>query len=174
MIFTVSRPGILILAVLTIFLAGCAGTPPSRFYLLSPLHSSGHMQAQLTEPGCISLGIGPVELPQYLNRPQIITRISENELDLADFDKWAEPLDENISRVLVENLIGLLDPDSFAIHPWKGSMHIDYRIALEIIRFDGSLSSSASLVARWSIFDHEGRNLLITKRVAYSEPVQQQ
>ncbi|HHO77244.1 MAG TPA: membrane integrity-associated transporter subunit PqiC, partial [Deltaproteobacteria bacterium] len=148
--------------------------PPSRFYLLNPLHPSGQDQTETSESGCISIGIGPVELPRYLNRPQIITRINENELELAEFNKWAEPLDENISSVLVENITGLLDCESFDIYPWKGAMRTDYRVAIDIIRFDGSLSGNASLMVRWSIFHSQGRDLLTTKRSTYSEPVTDQ
>jgi uncharacterized lipoprotein YmbA len=152
-------------------LAGCATTPPSKFYILDSLPSSGQKKLNFTDPGYISLAIWPVELSEYLNRPQIVTRISENELKLADFDKWAEPLEHNISRVLVENLTEQLHAEAFAIFPWGGSIPIDCRIAVDILRFDGNLSGEATLVVRWSIFVQEGKTLLMTKKSTYTEPV---
>jgi uncharacterized lipoprotein YmbA len=169
--FSLYIKSVFISVIMASMLAGCTTTPPSRFYILDSLPSSGQKKPNLTDPGYISLAIGPVEVSEYLNRPEIVTRISENELKLADFDKWAEPLEHNISRVLAENLTELLLTENFAIFPWGGSIPIDYRIALDILRFDGNLSGDATLVVRWSIFVQEGNKLLTTKKSTYTEPV---
>jgi hypothetical protein len=98
-------------------LAACAtGTSaPSRFYVLAPLEAP-EAEPQLA-PGerCLAIGIGPVEIPAYLDRPQIVTRLSNNELNLAEFDKWAEPLRDNLIRVLAENISSLLCTEPITI-----------------------------------------------------------
>jgi len=155
-------------------LAGCASSAPSRFYVLSPLASSKAESQVLKDEGCIVLGVGPVELPAYLDRPQIVTRVSENELNLAEFDKWAEPLKDNFSRVLVENLSTLLCADAISIFPWKGPIPSDYRVEVTVIRMDGNVGGNASLVARWAIFRENDRKMLLTRQSSFSEPLSSQ
>ena len=160
-----------LLAVPLLLMAGCARTLPAQFYVLNPMVQTVVEESTKKDTPGFSLAIGPVEIPEYLDRPQIITRANEHELTLAEFNKWAEPLDENISRVLRENLTNLLYADAFTVHPWRGPRSTDFRLSLDIIRFDGSLSESVSLVARWSIFGGGGRNLLVQKTSSYTEPV---
>ena len=153
-----------------VLLGGCIGgkTQPSRFYILTALPSSepGKQSAEHR----IAIGIGPVELPEYLNRPQIVTRANRNQLHLAEFDQWAEPLKDNFSRVLAENLSVLLSTEHVAIFPWDGSTPIDYQVAVEVTRFEGTTGGGTSLIARWSIFGKGGRELLLRRRSCFSEP----
>jgi hypothetical protein len=155
------------------FLAACAtGTSaPSRFYILSPLEAE-EAQNQLA-PGerCLAIGIGPLELPAYLDRPQIVTRLSNNELNLAEFDKWAEPLRDNLIRVLAENISSLLCTEPITVFPWKSYTRIDYQVAVEIIQMDGKLGGKTSMTARWSILEGEDKNPLWLKRSSYIESV---
>ncbi len=140
------------LCILAILLLGCAVTAPSRFYILEPF-AGADSAAEVQGAGeKLTIGIGPVSIPGYLNRPQIVRRAGENELLLAEFDRWAEPLKDNIPIVLVENLRALLGPEGISIIPWRGSSRIDYRLTVDIIRFDITVAGEASLVARWSVF----------------------
>jgi len=158
----------LTIVALLMHLAGCASSAPTRFYVLSPLASSKAEPQALKDEGCIAIGIGPVELPAYLDRPQIVTRLSENELDLAEFDKWAEPLKDNFSRVLVENLSTLLCADAISIFPWKGPTPIDYQVEVTVIRMDGNVGGNASLVARWAIVRQNDRKMMLTRQSSFS------
>ena len=116
------RPAVIILSALLIVLSGCASTAPSRFYVLNSLPS---VETQVAaDDQDVTIGIGPIQLPQYLDCPQIVTRIGPNELQLAEFDLWAEPLKDNVSRVLVANLSLLLGTESIAVFPWSNSMSI--------------------------------------------------
>jgi uncharacterized lipoprotein YmbA len=160
-----------LLLVPLLVIAGCARTLPAQFYVLNPMVQTVMEKSIRKDTPGFTLAIGPVEIPEYLDRPQIITRANEHELTLAEFNKWAEPLDENISRVLKENLTNLLYADAFTVHSWRGPRSTDYRLSLDIIRFDGSLSESVSLVVRWSIFGCGGRKLLVQKTSSYTEPV---
>lgn len=148
---------------------GCAGTEPSRFYLLSPL--SGDSETK--RPGlehCISLAIAPVRLPDYLDRPQIVTRSGKNELLLAQFDRWAEPLAETVPRILAQNLSHLLCTKAISLYPWKSSVEYDYRINIEIIRMDGTLGEGTVLEAWWSITRNKEKALVVTRRSTFLEP----
>jgi len=153
-----------VLVICCIALAGCATSPPSRFYTLNPL--PGDQQEYNREPGAggIIVGVGPIEVPAYLDRPQIVTRIDPNELNLAEFHKWAEPLKDSMGRVLVENLANLLGTKTVVAYPWKDALHVNYQIVVEVIRFDGNMGDIAHLVAQWYIFDGEGKNKLVSRK----------
>lgn len=155
---------------LWIIIGGCAGTPPSRFYVLSPLQGDDR-QAEAGET-CAAISVGPVELPDYIDRPQIVTRISPNKLSLAEFDQWAEPLTDSVSRILMENLSILLCADPISLYPSRGPGAVDYRVEVEVIRLDGRLGEQASLVARWIILDEKEMKVLLTRKSNLSSSVQ--
>lgn len=108
-----------VVGVLVLVLSGCASTPPTRFFILSPFAGSERIGARMGER-CFAIGIGPVKIPEYLNQPEIVTRITPNELSLDEFAKWAEPLEDSFSHTLAENLSSLLCIQSIAFFPWKG------------------------------------------------------
>jgi uncharacterized lipoprotein YmbA len=160
----------LILGVLVMVLSGCATTPPTRFFVLSSMSHLEKLEHRDHER-CFSIGIGPVKLPEYLNQPEIVTRITQNELRLDEFAKWAEPLGDNISRALAGNLRSLLCIRTIAIFPWRGGTPVDYRIDVHVIQMDGMLGESAVLDITWSIVDGTDRRKspLVTKRSTYKE-----
>ena len=155
---------------LWVIIGGCASTPPSRFYVLSPMQGENR-QADADE-NCAAISVGPVELPDYVDRSQIVTRISPNKLSLAEFDQWAEPLKESFARVLMENLSILLCADPISLYPSRGPTAIDYRVEVEVIRIDGKLGERASLIARWMILDEKDNTVLFTKKSNLSSPAQ--
>ena len=151
---------------LVFVLVGCASTPPTRFYVLSPEKGQG-----MGGGPCVSIGIGPVKIPDYLDRSGIVTCITAHEIRVAEFNKWAEPLEENFPRVLAENLTSLLCTKTVAILPWQRPVPVDYRIYVDVIRMDGILGESASLDVSWTLLDGTGRKGVLTmKRVSYKEP----
>ncbi len=159
-----------VVGVLVLVLSGCASTPPTRFFILSPIAGSERMGSRMSER-CFAIGIGPVKIPEYLNQPEIVTRISPNELRLDEFAKWAEPLEDNISQALAGNVRSLLCIRSIAIFPWKGGTPIDYRIDVHVIQMDGMLGENAFLDVSWSIADGADRRItpVVTKRSTYKE-----
>jgi uncharacterized lipoprotein YmbA len=90
----------IILSLLLLVLSGCASTEPSRFYILSSLHGTEAEQVQEESEQGIAIGVGPVKIPAHLNRPQIVTRTSQNELKLAEFDKWAGSFKDVLSKMV--------------------------------------------------------------------------
>ncbi len=77
------------LGTLLMSMGGCATTQPSKFYVLSPLEASLPKSPTAGVNTGLGIGIGPINLPPYLNRPQIVIRATRNELHLSDFNKWA-------------------------------------------------------------------------------------
>jgi uncharacterized lipoprotein YmbA len=160
---------ILTLCALLAVQFGCASSPPTRFYLLSSLDTTRPEMKPSADERCFSIGIGPVRIPEYLNQPKIVTRGGGNQLKLAEFDQWSEGLNVNITRVLAENLSVLLCTKTVAIFPWRGGIPLDYRIELDIQRFDGHLGGDVSLDGWWRLLSGDGKTLLQSKRTSVSE-----
>ncbi len=160
---------ILALGVLLTTAGGCASSRPARFYILDSLSSPEEVKQSAAREQDIAIGIGPVVLPQYLDRPQIVTRAGPNMLQLAEFDRWAEPLKHNVSRVLAENLSFLLSGDRVVVFPWKRSTALDYRVSVEITRFDGQRSGEVLLKAHWTISGADGKEVLVRRESSFVE-----
>jgi len=137
-------------------LAGCS-SPPTRFYVLAALPAGQPASSTGAE---IAVGVGPVDLPEYLDRPQIVTRTGQNELNLADFERWGEALKDNASEVLAENLAVLLPSKKVSVYPWKRSVSVNYQLVVKIIRFDHTEGGETVLRTRWSLLNKDGAGLL--------------
>ena len=162
---------IIALCISSLMLCGCTRSRPAKFYLLHPLQEAA---AEKQSIHSLSIGVGPVVIPEYLDRPQIVTRVSPGEVRLADFERWAEPLKGNFSRVLGENLSQLLATDRIAIFPWIGEPRIDYRVTVEVIRFDGAPGTAVLLDARWSLIAEEAEKTLTQKKSVITIPAEGQ
>ena len=138
-------------------LGACASTP-SHFYVLNTLSASETMPATAAAQSPV-IGVGPITLPKYLDRPQIVTRVGRHQLALGEFDRWAEPLQDNVLRVLAENLALLIPTEQILLHPWPRSATLDYQVSTEVLHFDGWLGGESTLLARWSILDGAEREL---------------
>ena len=146
--------------------SGCS-SPPTRFYVLSTLPEATPASAAAGRD--VAVGVGPLELPDYLDRPQIVTRSGQNELSLAEFDNWAEPLKDNTTQVLAENLAVLLPSKKIATYPWRRSTAIDFQVAVKVTRFDHTLGGETVLSARWSILGGDGGKELLSRESRYTE-----
>jgi len=162
---------VLAFGVLLAILFGCASSPPSRFYLLTSLDATSLEIKPSAEDRCFSIGVGPIRIPDYLDRPQIVTRGLSSEIVLAEFDRWGEPVKENLIRTLAKNLSVLLCANTIAFFPWKGGTLLDYRIEMEVLRLDGSLGGNVTLEAWWMIFNGNGKKMLFSKKSNITEAV---
>jgi uncharacterized lipoprotein YmbA len=162
------RITVLVCCFCFVTLAGCVRTEPSKFYRLNAVSSSG-TEAQTTDSGQeLAIGVGPVKLPQYLDRPHIVTRTSTNELDSSGFDRWSEPLKNNITGVIAENLSMLLSTARITVFPWIGSTEIDYQVVVQVISFEGAAGGKVSLGAQWVIIGVSDKKELLTKKSSFS------
>ncbi|MGH7848005.1 MAG: PqiC family protein [Candidatus Binatia bacterium] len=145
---------------------------PARLYMLTPLS----VQGIYPSPGGRRPGIwvGPVTLPQYTNRPQIVTGNTGPAVQRAFSALWAEPLQDNFVRVLAENLSLLLVTDQVAIFPWTSPAPLDYQVTVDVTQFLGELGGDASLTARWTIVGKSGKEVLARKKSIFSQPTKSQ
>ncbi|MGO9532219.1 MAG: membrane integrity-associated transporter subunit PqiC [Syntrophobacteraceae bacterium] len=150
---------------------GCASKSPN-YYVLHSLQSEAPGVKTARAESDLTIGVGPIKIPEYLDRPQMATRSTPNSLEFAEFDKWAEPLDKNLASVLAENLSILLSTDRVVVFPWVGSRHVLYQVTVDVAQMEYTPDGKAVLVAGWSVFGNDGDKLLETKRSRIIVPVQ--
>lgn len=168
-VFSPARTAMLGLLFMT--LVACVSSAPTRFYMLNSVvvPEKGGGTGENGPPPAIE--VGPVEFPAYLDRKQIVTRISENELRLAEFHEWAEPLKDNFVRVLAANLSVILSTDALIVFPYKGPTPADYKVEVEVTRFDGRTGGDVTLAALWTIYGEDGKKVLLIRKSRFKEAI---
>lgn len=152
--------------LLLVWLTGCAApSPPSRFYRLeSTAPSTAMPQPQVPSESLPLIGVGPVRLANYLDRPQLVERSSPHRLKMHEFDRWAGTLQENTLQVLSEVMQRELSVAQVIGYPWHSSVRPDYEVAVTIIRFE-RLGERLRLEARWTLVDQpQGRLIRLGRR----------
>ena len=151
---------ILVLAALS----ACGTSQPTKYYLLS---AGAPDTARLSTQRELTIGVGPILLPPYLDRREMVSRSSSNELKVAIYHQWAEPLQENFSRVIGEDLGRRLATDRIVRLPLKRSLRkalvIDYQVAIAVRKFEKEPDGSVVLNARWTILDNDKQELVLRR-----------
>ncbi len=158
----------LLFALSALLLTGCARSQPIAWYQLDAAASQKTAGAMAAHR--MSIGLGPLVLPEVVNRQQIVTRSGTSRLELADRHRWAEPLQDNIARVIRENLAVLLGTEQVIAYPWSRDTGVDYQIAIEIVRFEGEGLAQARLEALWSVLNREGKAVVPQRRSRLEVP----
>jgi len=165
---------VLILGACLLFLSGClrpGKSKPTRFYVLSSLHSAEAGSAPVADLKNIAIGVGPVRIPGKLDRTQIVTRTAQNEIRLAEFAEWGDPLGAGFTRVLAENLSVMLNTENIAIFPWLKATRTDYQVTVDVADFIGIPGGEVRLRAWWTVFGENGRTELLKRYTNLAEPV---
>ena len=130
---------------------------PSHFYLLSAEGDT----SQVSRPD-LRIGVGPIDLPAYLDRNEIVTHSGANQVALSANQRWAEPLEENIARVVASNLSRSLGTEMVFRHPWLRSTSLDYQVEIEILDLGWDTTGLVRLATRWTLHDGtSGGTLLV-------------
>ena len=137
---------------------------PSRFFTLTPLPQSEESRARdANSSNGLLVGIGPIRFPAYLDQEQMVTRISQNRLDISENDRWAEPLEENFTRVLSQNLGMLLEGVRIIRYPWQTSQRPKCQIEMEVLRFEPTTRQEVELLAGWTLIDVSNKTALVSR-----------
>ena len=137
-------------------LSGCGTTPNSNYYLLN----SGTLDVPTGSTP--SLGIGPIAIPEYLNRNTFIYRRESNKLYINRFERWAEPLNKGVMRVLRMNLAALLNTQNIQSFPWSSKQRPEYGVGVTILTLDAN-DSRAVLVAEWHLYRPQSSETVVRK-----------
>jgi uncharacterized protein len=159
------RSILFLIAALAVGTLGGCSSPRSGFYTLSSdttLERSGPVVP-------ISIVVGPVTVPELVDRPQMVTRVSDNEVAVNEFARWGEPLKSNIPRAIAGNLVQLLGTGNVSVFP-QGEEAGVYRVSVAILRFDSVPGDSVTIDALWTVRPPKQAALVTGHSVAH-EPV---
>jgi uncharacterized protein len=166
------RRGILIIALLIAAVTnGCTALAPrqerTHFLLLAPAASGPASGAKVRS---LTIGLGPVQFPQYLDRQELVIRTSPNGFNLSERDRWAEPLAENFRNVLAADLRSQLANVNIVPYPWYPGTGMDYVVRVQVERFDTDSTNAAELIARWELMNPKSRQVLVGREVQFRQP----
>ena len=145
----------------------------SKFYLLTPTADSAAQTAAApsapSTTGEFTIGLGPIKLPPYLDRPEIVTRAAPNRLELSKEDRWGESIQNGFTRALERNLAAQTGA-AIVVFPWYSTVHIDMQVQVDMYRFETDAQGMATLSAKWTILDSTGKNILYTVESNLTQP----
>jgi len=162
---------ILLISLAALLFTGCSSSPKAEFYTLNSISSTRPGATIATAGQPISIGIGPVTIPEVLDRPQIVTRTGPNKLQIDEFHRWAGRLDEDVARVVAKNLSLLLATEQIAVYPWDVSFKPRYQVILNVQRFEGRMDKGDVLLeVLWKVIDPQKNTTLRMKKSVITEP----
>ncbi len=133
-----------IVCAVVVLAAACA-SPPSHFYTLSRTATPG---AQTSN---VSVMVGPVAIPAIVDLPQIVVSTGPNQVSLNEYERWASPLQNNISRVVAEDLVAILGTPRVSLFQQSLNTTADYHVAIEVQSFESAPGEAATLNAVWVV-----------------------
>jgi len=147
----------------------CGGrTPPAKFYTLQPVEQSSTGKSL---PLNVTLAVGPVAIPEAINRPEIVTRDAGNEISFSEYQRWAGPLEKSIAAVIAQNIGTLLETDRVTPFTRENIFKPTHRVVININRYDSQLAKEFLLKATWSIKNLNSNKLLLIRNSIIREPL---
>jgi len=167
-----TRRQVVLVGVAVLGTGACIGSwgtsPATQHYVLSPVVDAPSTD-NVSRAAPLAVGIGPVRLPAYLDRPQMVTRPAPDRIEITEFAQWGEPLANGVTRVLAVNVGRLLPEGHVVTFPWRSTEEIRYQVVLDIGQMDGPTGGSVALDVRWRVLDPSGSE--VAARVSHlSEP----
>lgn len=148
-------------------------SPNAQLYTLNASGNGSPPNLKQNDSALPVLAVGPVDLPDYLRRPQMVSRMGENRIQVAEFDRWAAPLNEQVERVLAENLAARVE-HLVVVNYREQRFRPRYRLTMTLERFERQDQGQVRLAGRWTIAEADSGTLLLTRRERFSVPVQGQ
>jgi uncharacterized lipoprotein YmbA len=162
------RRTIFAMAAAVLLTACISSSPHSRFYTLFAKESgAGTVRVAIGDEW---VGIGPIDVPSYLDRPQIVTRGEGHRLVVHEFDRWADPLKDRVLDVLMENVVSLSDSKRVAPYPWPSAFRPDHRVTGEINAFEAGPTGEVVLKTRWTVQVVDAPESIEVRMSEYREP----
>jgi uncharacterized protein len=158
---------------IVIAIGGCLSvpnSPQSRFYMLSPLEK-GLSVKTYEIPQDIIITVGPVKIPEFQNRPQIVTQNKDNMLTFAEFDRWGEPLDTALERIIFEDLSAMLPAATLKMFPCSFVTPVKYQVAVNVIQLQSRLDKDLFLMIDWSIVDAKNKIMLFSRKSEFRQAI---
>ena len=161
-------PVVGVLAVWMLAMTGCMRSAGSdQFFMLKPIDASASLSAA-PRPAALLVGMTPVRIPAYLDRPQIVTALNGHGYQVSEDNRWAERLDENVARVTLQNLSLLIPTEKIVMAPWGRDTKPDVVVGISIQEMHADAAGQARLDASWSL--KSGQAGLVPHRFSCRQP----
>jgi hypothetical protein len=163
--------GLVSISLVALLVSGCLGrSPRPEFYALSPANAAAAAAPLASRPD-LGLAVGPLELPRYLDRPELVSRDGAHALALSDTARWGGSLRSEILRVVADDLGALLGTARVAVYPAEPRFAADWRVLLDVRELGGAPGQPVRLRAGWTLVPGAaGRPPIVDETVA-EEPV---
>ena len=161
-----SKTALITLATLVLLMiSACGSSPPARYFALNPIDAEYRQDPD----DAVILGLGPLRIPDYLNRSQIVTRDVEAEMQVDEFSRWTEPLSIALPRIVATDIDNLLDQVVVIMFPYDAQVrsYVSYRLVGDINRFEADQSGLTLLDVQWGIVDADGKMVVPVRRNRY-------
>lgn len=142
--------------LLLILAAGCVRSPGVAFYTLTPV-AAPEVEAAPEQP--LSVSVGPVTLPELLDRPQLVVRVAANRVEILETHRWAEPLKEEIPRLLSQDMGRRLGSGRVFAYGQRAGADAKYRIPVDILRLEAVPGEAVTVEAAWSVRGEGGKRV---------------
>jgi uncharacterized lipoprotein YmbA len=152
---------------LAVALVGCSRSPRVTFYTLEP---AAKVETAAEATSFPSIAVGPVTLPELVDRPQLVLRVAANRVEVMETHRWAEPLKSEIPRLIAENLGRLLGSSRVSSYLQHAGADADFRVLVDFKRFESSPGEAVIVEAVWSLRRATG-GILKTGNTLVREPV---
>lgn len=153
-------------ALLCVLVLAACSSPRANFYTLSPDATLERTGAALP----VSVVVGPVTVPELVDRPQLVTRLSDNQVVLNEFSRWGEPLKSGVADAIAGDLARLLGSERVSVSSQTVAGTEACRVRVDIVRFDSMPGDAVAVDALWTV-KVAGRDALITGRSTVREKV---
>ena len=138
----------LAVVALALFTSACSRSPRATFYTLLP---AAVPQAQTPGGAYPSVVVGPVTIPELVDRPQLVVRVAENRVDVLETHRWAEPLKSEIPRLMARDLGRLLGSDRVSSYGQSAAADATHRVLVDIVRLESAPGGSVTVEAVWTV-----------------------
>ena len=148
-------------------LCACAASPLTRFYTLTPADESALVDVAADRCSHVTLALGPITLPEHLARSQLVSRRADADMQLQvnEFVRWGAPLPREFQHALTDAVSRHLRVAALVAYPLQDRFDTDWRIGIDVQRFDGVVGGPVHLLAQWTIW-RAGKTHELTRRTS--------
>lgn len=160
-----SARSVLLSVFVLIMFSACSSSSPVRYFSLNPIDADFRQDPD----DSVMLGLGPIRMPDYLNRSQIVTRGVDAEMQVDEFSRWSEPLTTSLLRIVSADVDNLLQGVVVVVFPYEPFVRnqVNYRLIGDVNRFDADDSGQVVLEVQWGIADVDGGVVVPVRRNRY-------
>lgn len=134
--------------------AGCVRSPGVTFYTLTPAAFPG---GEASSAQNLSVRVGPVTLPELLDRPQLVVRVAPNRVAILEAHRWAEPLKEEIPRLLSQDVGRRLGSNRVFAYGQGAGADAKYNVPVDILRLEAVPGEAVTIEAVWNVRGGNGK-----------------